>query len=52
LRHFVHRIDVIQAFDAVPVALMHGVDGQISGSALGRGLRRTPIGIGEGRVGW
>jgi hypothetical protein len=31
LRHLVDGIDVIKAFDSVPIALMHGIDAQISG---------------------
>src|SRR5580698_1717120 len=34
LRYFVDRVEVIQAFDAVLVALMNGVDAQIAGAAL------------------
>ena len=34
LRHLVDRIDVINAFDSVPVSLVHGVDAQIPGPSL------------------
>jgi len=34
LGNFVHRMDVVQAFAAILVALMHGVDAQVSRLAL------------------
>ena len=47
LRHLVYRVDVIQAFDAVLVALVNGVDAQISGPALR--LRFAPLADGNQR---
>ena len=41
LRHLVHGVDVINALAAVLIALMHGVDAQVSGQALR--LRLAPL---------
>src|SRR5215472_3389599 len=46
LRDFVHGIDVIQPFAAILVALMHGVDVQVSGQALRP--RLAPLADGDG----
>jgi hypothetical protein len=42
LRRFVDGVDVINAFDAILVALMYGVDPQIAGSALWTWLAPFP----------
>src|SRR5438270_13876959 len=34
LRHRIHRIDMVDAFGSVPIALMHGIHAQESGPAL------------------
>src|ERR1039458_9312103 len=41
LRHFIHRIDVIDPLHSVPIPLMHGVHPQVSRPPLG--LRRAPL---------
>ena len=52
LRHTVHRVDVIHAFDAVLVALMHAVyaDVALHPVRLRGGARRVPMGAPVGFV--
>ena len=45
LCHLVHRVDVVDALAAILIALVHGVDAQVSGQALG--LRLAPFANGE-----
>jgi len=46
LRDFVHGIDVIQPLVTILVALMHGIDAQVSRLALGP--RLAPLADGDG----
>src|ERR1019366_5735308 len=48
LRHFIDGVDVVDAFGAGPIALVYGVDAQISGLALRVGLAPFPDGDGGG----
>jgi hypothetical protein len=42
--------DVIDALDAVLIALMNGIDAHKAGASLGPGALRTPIALHTGRV--
>ena len=46
LGHAVHGIDVVDAFDAVLIALMHAVHAQVAGPVVGG--RRAPLADGNG----
>lgn len=50
LGNLVHRIDKVDAFDAVQIPLMHAVHTQIAGQPSGAGLRRSPMLTLVGRV--
>ena len=45
LRDAVHGVDVIDALEAVLVALVNAVDADEAGASFGGGRRRSPMGI-------
>jgi hypothetical protein len=52
LRDGIHGIDVIHPLGAFPVALVHRVDAHEPGRPCGSGLRRSPMAIAVGCVGF
>ena len=51
LRHAIHRVDVVQALDAVLIALVHAVDADEARATLGGGRLACADGGGLGGLG-